>query len=291
LSPRPSRFERVRRRLEAVSLGPRWQRYGFEFLLFGIKQAWASLFGGAMLTLVLVTHLFYPADAALARYDFQVLGAVAIQAGMLLFRLESWEEAQVIAAFHVAGTVMEMFKVQAGSWLYPEPSLLRIGDVPLFSGFMYAAVGSYIARVSRIFHLRYDQFAPPWTARLLGAFIYLNFFAHHWLPDIRVGLFVATIALFWRTWVRFTVYREERSMPLLVGWALVALFIWFAENIGTYSNAWLYPQQRAGWSMVSPAKYGSWYLLMILSWVLVGTVQRDPIPRGKRVRNCASGGR
>ena len=63
-------------------------------------------------------------------------------------------------------------------------------------------------------------------------------------------------------------------MPLLVSWALVALFIWFAENIGTYSNAWLYPQQRTGWSMVSPAKFGSWYLLMILSFVLVSTVQR-----------------
>ena len=37
---------------------------------------------------------------------------------------------------------MEVFKTEAGSWTYPEDNLLRIGGVPLFSGFMYAAVGS-----------------------------------------------------------------------------------------------------------------------------------------------------
>ena len=70
---------------------------------------------------------------------------------MLAFRLETWREARVILIFHVVGTVMELFKTSAGSWVYPEASLLHIGAVPLFSGFMYAAVGSYIARVWRIF--------------------------------------------------------------------------------------------------------------------------------------------
>lgn len=274
MSSPPSRFEWVRRRLEAVSFGSPWKRLLFEFLLFGFKQGWACLFGGAMLFLLFATHLFYPANAAIARYDFLTLCAVGIQAAMLGVRLESWGEARVILAFHLAGTVMELFKTAQGSWLYPEPALLKIGAVPLFSGFMYAAVGSYIARVWRIFHFRFDHYPAQWTAAILAALIYVNFFAHHWLPDIRLGLFAVTAALFWRTSVRFTVHRQERAMPLLVGWALVALFIWFAENIGTYSNAWLYPQQRAGWSMVSPAKFGSWYLLMILSFVLVSTVQR-----------------
>ena len=75
-----------------------------------------------------------------------LLAAVAIQIAMLAFRLETFEEARVIFVFHVVGTVMEIFKTSVGSWLYPEPSLLRIGGVPLFSGFMYAAIGSYIAR-------------------------------------------------------------------------------------------------------------------------------------------------
>jgi hypothetical protein len=132
-------------------------RWGLEFLMFGLKQGWACLFGGFMLALLLGSALFYPEGAALARYDFLVIGAVIIQAAMLLFRLESLEEAKVILAFHVAGTIMELFKVQAGSWLYPEPSLLRIGEVPLFSGFMYAAVGSYIARIWRIFDIRFRR--------------------------------------------------------------------------------------------------------------------------------------
>ncbi|HVK43140.1 MAG TPA: DUF817 family protein, partial [Phenylobacterium sp.] len=41
--------------------GP-WHGYAYEFLLFGLKQAWACLFGGAMLALLILTHFFWPAD-------------------------------------------------------------------------------------------------------------------------------------------------------------------------------------------------------------------------------------
>jgi uncharacterized membrane protein YoaT (DUF817 family) len=58
-------------------------------------------------------------------------------------------------------------------------------------------------------------------------------------------------------------------MPLLLGFALVALFIWFAENLGTFAGAWLYPHQRGGWAMVPPQKFGAWFLLMLLSYALV----------------------
>jgi len=225
-----------------------------------------------MLSLLLATHFFYPANAPLARYDFLVLGAVLIQIAMLAFRLESWEEARVILAFHVVGTVMELFKTAHGSWLYPEPSLLRIGGVPLFTGFMYGAVGSYIARVWRIFAFRFPGYPPRRTTWVLAAAIYVNFFAHHWLPDIRLALFAATALLFWRTRVCFTVWREERWMPFLFAGFLVASFIWFAENLGTFSRAWMYPGQEDGWEPVSPAKLGAWYLLMIISFVLVERV-------------------
>lgn len=225
-----------------------------------------------MLGLLLTTHLFYPAGAPIARYDFLVLGAVAIQAAMLAFRLESLAEAKVILAFHIVGTIMELFKTAHGSWLYPEPSVLRIGAVPLFSGFMYAAVGSYLARVWRIFAFRFPGYPPRWTTWALAAAIYVNFFTHHWLTDIRPALFAATALLFWRTRVCFTVWRKERWMPLPVGWLLVALFIWVAENIGTFSRAWTYPSQAHGWEMVSIGKLGAWYLLMIISFVLVEAV-------------------
>ena len=279
-----TRFETIRRRLERFDPGGGWRLWLYEFLLFGFKQGWACLFGALMLALLLATHFLYPADAALARYDFLTLAAIAIQAGMLAFRLETWGEAKVILIFHVVGTVMELFKTAAGSWVYPEPSLLRIGGVPLFSGFMYAAVGSYIARVWRIFDFRYSNYPPRWATWLLAAAIYVNFFAHHWTVDIRWLLFAATALLFWRTRVHFRNWRAHRWMPLLLGFGLVALFIWFAENIGTFARAWSYPGQEDGWEMVGLAKLGSWYLLMLISFVLVSLVQpiRPPVePRSQ----------
>jgi uncharacterized membrane protein YoaT (DUF817 family) len=273
-----TRFTRIRARLESLSFDRPWKNALFEFVLFGFKQGWACLFGGLLLALLMSTFLFYPADAPLARYDFLVIACIAIQTAMLAFRLETWEEAKVILAFHVVGTVMEIFKTQVGSWSYPEESVLRIAGVPLFSGFMYAAVGSYLARVTRIFDMRYWNYPPLWTTVALAAAIYANFFAHHYLPDIRLGLFAVTALLFVRTWVWFTPHRTARRMPLLLGFFLVALFIWFAENLATFARAWIYPQQAHGWSMVKWQKLGAWYLLMIISFVLVSLVSRPKPP-------------
>lgn len=268
-----TRFAAIRAKLEGHSPPPGWRSWLYEFLLFGFKQGWACLFGGLMLVLLLGTHLFYPQDAALTRYDFLTIGAIAIQGGMIAFRLETWREARVILAFHLVGTVMELFKTALGSWEYPEASLLRIGGVPLFSGFMYAAVGSYIARIWRIFDFRFSRYPSVLATQILAAAIYVNFFAHHWLPDGRILLFVVMAALFWRTRVWFRVWREDRWMPLIVGFFLVAGFIWFAENIATFSKAWIYPSQRHGWAMVAPEKLGAWYLLMYISFILVAALK------------------
>ena len=273
-----TRFAAVRAHLEAFAPKPGPTAWAYEFLLFGFKQGWACLFGGLMLAMLLGTHLYWPIDAPLARYDALTLGAIAIQAGMLLARLETLAEAKVILAFHVVGTIMELFKTALGSWTYPEPSVLRIGDVPLFSGFMYACVGSYIARVWRIFDFRFPHYPPALWTYALAVAVYVNFFAHHWLPDVRLALFAAMALLFLRTQVVFRVWRTDRRMPLLLGWFLVALFIWFAENIATFSRAWIYPSQSAGWTVVSPSKLGAWYLLMYISFVLVAAVHR---PRTK----------
>ncbi len=251
-----------------------WPSRVYEFLLFGFKQAWACLFGALLLFLLIATHFLYPAEAPLARYDFLTLAAVAIQAGLLWSRLETWDEAKVIFAFHLVGTVMELFKTAQGSWIYPEPSLLRVGDVPLFSGFMYAAVGSYIARIWRIFDMRFSRYPPAWTTAALAAAIYANFFAHHWLPDMRWPLIAITLLLFGRCRVWYRPFRADRSMPLVLGFLLVAGFIWLAENVGTFSRAWTYPDQGEGWTLVSPHKLVAWYMLMIISFVLVSLVHR-----------------
>jgi uncharacterized membrane protein YoaT (DUF817 family) len=277
-TPAHTRFAEIRARLEAFEPPPGPASWIYEFLLFGFKQAWACLFGALMLALLLGTFLFYPAEAPLARYDFLTLAALAVQIGMLAFRLETWDEAKVILAFHVVGTAMEIFKTAAGSWVYPEEALLRIAGVPLFSGFMYASVGSYIARVWRIFDFRFEPYPPRWSTWLLAMLIYANFFSHHYLPDFRYALFAGIALLFWRTRIYFTNWREPRWMPLLLGWLLVALFIWFAENIATFANAWIYPSQKQGWHMVPLAKFGSWALLMYISFVLVTLISRPSPP-------------
>ena len=248
--------------------------FAYEFLLFGLKQAWASIFAGAMLGLILATHFFWPAHAPIARYDFLVVAAVLIQALLLATRLERWDEAVVILVFHVVGTLMELFKTAHGSWIYPEHNLLRIGGVPLFSGFMYAAIGSFMARITRLFEIGFEHYPPAWAPWALAVLAYANFFTHHYVMDFRYALFAASAVMFWRTNLVFTPDLKPRRMPLLAGAVLVSLFIWFAENLGTFAGAWIYPTQRHGWALVPPAKLGSWYLLMLLSFVLVTIVHK-----------------
>ncbi len=250
----------------------RWQGYAYEFLLFGLKQAWACLFGAVMLLLLVGTMLLWPKDAPVARYDFLVVASIAIQGGLIVLGLEKPREALVIAIFHVVGTMMEIYKTAHGSWVYPEPSLLRIGGVPLFSGFMYACVGSYIARIWRLFDIQFINYPPIWAPWILALLAYLNFFTHHYLPDIRGVLYVFSLVIFGRSWFTFTPDLKMRRMPVIVGLLLVALFIWFAENLGTLGRAWVYPSQSDGWRMVSISKLGAWYLLMLLSYVLVSLV-------------------
>jgi uncharacterized membrane protein YoaT (DUF817 family) len=255
--------------------------FAHEFVCFGVKQASACLFGGLMVMLLLATWRWYPADAPLARYDFLTLAALVIQAVLLVARLESAEEFRVILLFHLVGTVMEVFKTSVGSWTYPEHSLLRLGGVPLFTGFMYGSIGSYIARAWRLFDFRFTRHPPLWATVALATAIYLNFFSHHYLPDMRLLLFAVVAWLFGRCWVHYRIRVAHRRMPLLLGFVLVALFIWLAENIGTFTRAWLYPAQRHGWQWVPLGKLGAWLLLMIISYVMVCVLHRQK-PRKPR---------
>ena len=246
----------------------------FEFITFGIKQAWACLFGGLMLAILLLTFFFYPESSPLPRYDAITLAAISIQVLLLLLKLETFEEARIILVFHIVGTVMEIFKTHVGSWEYPEPSYLNIMGVPMFSGFMYASVGSYIARVWRIFDFEFDRFPTLMWQALLALLIYINFFSHHYVTDVRWALVIISVALHGPSVIWFKAHEKHRWMPLLVGMVLFSLFIWFAENIGTFARAWTYPSQKKGWHMVSIHKLGAWYLLMIISFVLVACVHK-----------------
>ena len=241
--------------------------------MFVLKQGWACLFGGLLLIAIITTKLIWQPDWPIHRYDALFLFAIATQALFLWFKLETWEEARVILLFHATGTAMEWFKVHAGSWTYPEPALFKLLGVPMFSGFMYAAVGSYMARVIRIFDMRFAPYPPLWVTWVLAIAIYVNFFAHHFLPDIRLVLFAATILIYARTRIWFCIHDADWWMPLHLAAFLSSLALWVAENIGTATGTWVYSGQSPT-HLVSFAKIGSWYLLLYVAFVTVTVVSR-----------------
>jgi uncharacterized membrane protein YoaT (DUF817 family) len=250
-----------------------------EWIWFGYTQALACLFGALLLGAILATQ-FWPAPFGLARGDFLFLYAMAGQAVLLILRLEHPREALVIAAFHLLATLMEWFKTSPaiGSWRYPEEGVFfQMYGVPLFAGFLYSAVGSYIARAWRLFDFRFTGYPPRHWTIWLAALAYGNFFTHHFGPDLRWGLIVASALLFGRCRIEFRTGIRTRRMPLLLGLVLVTLFIWFAENLGTYAKAWIYPSQEHGWHMVGLGKISAWYLLMLLSFVLVSLTEQHKL--------------
>lgn len=249
-----------------------------EFVMFLLKQGWAALFGILFCIAILGSKAIWQPDWALSRYDGLFLFAILTQAFMLIFRLETWEEAKVILLFHVTGTAMELFKTSVGSWTYPEHSVFFLGNVPLFSGFMYAAIGSYIARVIRIFEMRFAPYPPFWLSVVFGVAAYVNFFSHHFVPDIRLALFIGSVLIFGRTRVWFFIGRRARWMPMPLAAFLCAYVVWVAEDIGTMTGTWIYAGQSP-LEMVSFSKMGSWYLLLFVAFVTVTLISRRALSR------------
>lgn len=238
------------------------------------KIGWAALFGILILSAIILTRLIWNDDWALARYDALVIFAVVTQILFLITRLETWEEAKVILIFHITGTVMEIFKLAQGSWDYPDQGILEIGGVPLFSGFMYASVGSFIARSIRLFHIQFAPYPAFWMTYVLALAIYVNFYTHHYTYDIRWVLFAATLLLFWRTRIWFFITDTPRAIRLPLGAVLSAGFLWVAENVGTLTQTWSYAVQ-GDIGLVDIGKFGSWYLLLFVAFVTVTLVVRD----------------
>ncbi len=270
LSTLPGQAGRTQRRSKL-------HQFVYEFGLFALKEAQACLFAGSFF-LILFASNHIPLGG-MARYDFLFLAAIAIQLIFILLRLESWQEMKVIFLFHFIGLVLELFKTspQIGSWAYPEPGLLKIATVPLYSGFMYSAVGSYINQAWKILRLGYVRFPSLWWVSVLSLAIYLNFFTHHFVPDIRWWLIGAVFILFARTTVYFTLDQTPRKMSLALAFVLIGFFIWVAENISTFWGAWKYPDQLHQWALVSPQKISCWFLLVIVSFNVVTLLHRGQL--------------
>jgi uncharacterized membrane protein YoaT (DUF817 family) len=193
----------------------------------------------------------------------------------LVLWLAGWEttrEVGVMVLFHVVGLALELFKVRQGSWSYPNTGVATVGGVPLYSGFMYASVGSYVCQAWRRFDLRVTGYRP-WSTSAVAGLVYANFFTEHAIGDLRLPLALLLLAATWRTDVRFTVARRRYSMPFALSFVLIGSFLWLAENAATLLRAWRYPSQQAVWTLVHPAKVGSWSLLVVVTIVLVAAVK------------------
>jgi uncharacterized membrane protein YoaT (DUF817 family) len=240
-----------------------------EFIVFGIKQARAAIFAGSFFVLLFLSN--HIPLVGLARYDFLFIAAVLIQVVLYLAKMETKDEVKVIFLFHIIGLVLELYKTNPhiGSWSYPENAIFKVATVPLYSGFMYAAIGSYISQSWKIMKLELTNYTHYLGSVFLCFLIYLNFFTNHYIYDFRVFLIIAVFIFFWKTRVYFTVTNTRRWMPLNLGFLLIAFFIWIAENISTYLGAWKYPDQVHTWNVVSTGKITSWFLMVIVSFILV----------------------
>lgn len=107
----------------------------------------------------------------------------------------------------------------------------------------------------------------------LGAVIYLNFFTHHFIYDFRWLLMALLFIVFYRTIVKFTVRNKVYKMPIVVSFFLIGFFIWIAENIATFFGAWSYPNQEVSWSIVHFGKISSWFLLVVISIMIVAQLK------------------
>lgn len=249
------------------------ERFVVEFFYFGIKEARACLFAGLFfLSVFLVPRA---GIIGMPRYDLLLLIALAIQGWMVWAKLETIDELKAISVFHLVGFALEVFKTSGStpSWSYPDFAYTKLFGVPLFSGFMYAAVGSYVIQAWRLFDLRVRHHPPYWMAGLTALAIYANFFTHHYIGDYRWYIAACTLGLYARTTVVFRPYDQDRKMPLLLAFVLIGFFIWLAENISTFFGIWRYPNQIGAWSSVHLGKWSSWCLLVIMTFTIVANLK------------------
>ncbi|MEG3001152.1 MAG: DUF817 domain-containing protein [Comamonas sp.] len=245
------------------------RRFVWEFWFFGLKNARSCLFVGLFFAAVFVT----PRAGlwGVPRYDLLLIAALAIQWAMVATRLETWDELKAISLFHVVGFALEVFKTSSGikSWAYPDFAYTKLWGVPLFSGFMYAAVGSYIIQAWRLFDLRIQHHPLYPMAALVALLIYANFFTHHYIGDYRWYLAACALGLYARTTVLYRPLDRDRRMPLLLAFVLIGFFIWLAENISTFAGVWAYPNQLGAWSTVHVGKWSSWSMLVVMTFTIV----------------------
>lgn len=247
---------------------------------FGYQQAMSCIFPVLIFITLAVTQVID--TPFLYRYDLILVICILIQAAMYWSGVETRDELKVIAVFHVIGLALEIYKVHMGSWSYPEQAWTKVFGVPLYSGFMYASVASYMCQAWRRLDIRLRGWPASIITVPLGAAIYLNFFSNHFIYDMRWILTAVLFVVFFRTHVAYKVRGVNYRMPLVLSFFLIGLFIWIAENIATFLGAWQYPNQREAWEIVHVGKISSWFLLVIISFIIVAQLKHVKEALGKR---------
>ncbi|MBU1118831.1 DUF817 domain-containing protein [Patescibacteria group bacterium] len=251
-------------------------KYLRPILIFAKEQALSCIFPVAIFaTLALSKTIDLP---FLYRYDFILLVCVLVQIAMLYFKFETIDELKVICLFHIIGLGLELYKVHMGSWGYPEDAAFKIWRVPLYSGFMYASVASYICQSWKRLKLQFSGWPQNVTTYALSFTIYGNFFTKHFIPDVRWFIIAGLFVFFGKTKVAFTLDKKKYHMPVILAFLLIGFFIWIAENISTFFGAWQYPDQAHAWQMVHFGKISSWFLLVIISIIIVANLKKIKYP-------------
>ena len=238
-----------------------------EFWYFGIKEARACLFAGLFFAAVFIV----PRGGVLGvpRYDVLLLLALGIQAWMLYAKLETWDEFKAIMLFHLMGFALEgvqgVGERNRGATRF---AYSKVMEVPLFAGFMYAAVGSYIIQVWRALDLRVVHHPPYWMTGIVAVALYVNFSPIATSATIAGPSAPSRSGLYARCWVEFarsTAPADAADRRPDSG----RLFIWLAENAGTFFGLWKYPNQLGAWTTVHVGKWSSWTALTLLTFAIV----------------------
>jgi uncharacterized membrane protein YoaT (DUF817 family) len=109
--------------------------------------------------------------------------------------------------------------------LIQRKDISKFFEVPLYSGFMYASVASYLCQAWRRLKAELVKWPPFLVVVPLAAAIYLNFFTHHYWIDVRWYLSGLVMIGFWHSWVTYEVNGTRYRMPLALSFVHIGFFI------------------------------------------------------------------
>ncbi len=205
------------------------------------------------------------------KFDLLFIYAIIIQIILVKIKYETLRETLVILIFHLIGLTMEIVEVRInGSWTYhADGTWLALFGIPLFTGFMYASMGSFASKAYDEMKMKIDNYPKNKYLYPYSLFVYLNFMTNNHIFDFRWILMATIILLIWKCKINFKLLDRIFWMPANIACGLTAFFILIVENIATYLRVWSYPNQIHGWKIVGFDKFTSWYLLFAVSFIVV----------------------